>query len=65
MPHEFRNLSSLSHGELGLMLVGGLASAAVVIGLALVLAWKNRRRNADGSPTQQPKLRKVKHRKRR
>ena len=36
------------------MLVGGLASAAVIIGLALVLAWKNRRRNADGSPTQQP-----------
>ncbi len=65
MPHEFRNLSSLSHGALGLMLVGGLASAAVVIGLALVLAWKNRRRNADSSPTQQPKLRKVKRRKRR
>lgn len=49
MPHEFRNLSSLSHGELGLMLVGGLASAAVIIGLALVLAWKNRRKNATGA----------------
>ncbi|WP_127997716.1 hypothetical protein [Piscinibacter defluvii] len=65
MPHEFRNLSSLSHGELGLMLVGGLASAAVIIGLALVLAWKNRRRSADGSRPPQPKPRKAKRRKRR
>ena len=47
MPHEFRNLSSLSHAELGLMLIGGLASAAVIIGLALVLAWKNRHRSAE------------------
>jgi NADH:ubiquinone oxidoreductase subunit K len=65
MPHEFRNLSSLSHGELGLMLVGGLASAAVIIGLALVLAWKNRRRSAEGNQPQRPKPRKVKRRKRR
>jgi NADH:ubiquinone oxidoreductase subunit K len=65
MPHEFRNLSSLSHGELGLMLVGGLASAAVIIGLALVLAWKNRRRHANESRPLQPKPRKVKRRKRR
>ena len=65
MPHEFRNLSSLSHGELGLMLVGGLASAVVIIGLALVLAWKNRRRNVDGSRLQQPEPRKMKRRKRR
>lgn len=65
MPHEFRNLSSLSHGELGLMLIGGLASAAVIIGLALVLAWKNRRKNADGSRPQRPKPQKVKRRKRR
>ena len=65
MPHELRNLTSLSHGELGLMLAAGLASAAVVIGLALVLAWKNRRRHADGSRPQQPKSRKGKRRKRR
>jgi len=65
MPHEFRNLSSLSHAELGLMLIGGLASAAVIIGLALVLAWKNRRKNADGSRPQRPKPWKVKRRKRR
>jgi NADH:ubiquinone oxidoreductase subunit K len=65
MPHEFRNLSSLSHADLGLMLIGGLASAAVIIGLALVLAWKNRRRSAEGNTPQQPKPRKVKRRKRR
>jgi NADH:ubiquinone oxidoreductase subunit K len=65
MPHEFRNLSSLSHAELGLMLIGGLASAAVIIGLALVLAWKNRRRSAEGNTPQRPKPRKVKRRKRR
>ena len=65
MPHEFRNLSSLSHADLGLMLIGGLASAAVIIGLALVLAWKNRRRSAEGNTQQRPKPRKMKHRKRR
>lgn len=65
MPHEFSNLSNLSHGELGLMLVGGLASAAVVIGLALFLAWKNRRSGADGSRPQRPKPRNSKGRKRR
>lgn len=65
MPHEFRNFSSLSHAELGLMLIGGLASAVVIIGLALFLAWKNRRRSAVGSQPQGPKPRQVKRRKRR
>ena len=65
MPHEFRNLSSLSHAEQGLMLISGLASAAVIIGLALFLAWKNRRRSAEGSQVQRPRPSKVKRRKRR
>jgi len=65
MPHEFRNFSRLSHAELGFILIGGMASAAVVIGLALFLAWRRRRGNADGNKPQRPKPRKVKRRKRR
>jgi hypothetical protein len=40
------------------MRVGGLASAVAVIGLALFLAWKDRRSNAGGSRMQRPTPRK-------
>lgn len=40
------------------MRVGGLASAVAVIGLALFLAWKDRRSSAGGSRLQRPTPRK-------
>jgi hypothetical protein len=46
-------------------MLAGVASAAFIIGLALVLAWKYCPKNADGSRPQQPKPRTVKRRKRR
>lgn len=66
MPHEFRNLSYLSHNALGLILVGGLVSAAAIIGVALFLGWKQRRRGPGGSRRPPPaKSHKAKRGKRR
>jgi hypothetical protein len=65
MPHEFRNLSSLSHSQLGLILIGGVVSAVVIVGLILFLNWKHRRRSPDAVRRHRPKPQKVKRRRRR
>jgi hypothetical protein len=64
MPHEFNNLPNLSHDALGFILVGGLASAALIIGLGLFLGWKHRRKHRGGRRLAPPKPRKTKDRKR-
>jgi hypothetical protein len=51
MPHEFRNLHLMPQEVFTIIIVGGVASAAAIIGLYLYLAWK---RKSQTKPPQKP-----------
>ncbi|MBI5716328.1 MAG: hypothetical protein HZC37_01420 [Burkholderiales bacterium] len=65
MPHELKNLPDLSHDMLSVILVGGLASAVAIVGLALLLGWKHRRKHPGSARDVPARPLKIKRRKRR
>ena len=65
MPHELKNLPNLSHDALSVILVGGLASAVAIVGLAFLLGWRHRPKHPGGGRQASTKPVKIKRRKRR
>lgn len=65
MPHELKNLPNLSHDALSVILVGGLASAVAIVGMALLLGWRHRRKHPSGGRQASTKPLKSRPRKRR
>jgi hypothetical protein len=65
MPHEFKNLSRLSHEALGYILAGGLTSVVVIIGLVIALSRKDRRNSGGDRPAPHQKRSNDKRRRRR
>jgi hypothetical protein len=65
VPHELKRLPDLSHDMLGVTLVGGLASAVAIVGLALLLGWKHRRKHPGNGRHVPARPLKIKRRKRR
>lgn len=65
MPHEFRNLHSLPHEMLTLLLIAGGVSAAVLIGGIVYLRWRGPRNGKRSSDRAEQRPRKARGKKRR
>lgn len=66
MPHEFRNLHNMPQEVFTIIIVGGVVSAAVIVGLGLYLGWKHKSRTKPPlKPDTHPQSRRDRGRKRR